>query len=119
MPATALCQANEPRFPAALLRPPPASPVRPADQRASQHAAETMRLLSDRLKPRRRIVHAGDVVYSAGERFESLYVLNSGFFKMVNLAADGREQVVSLKFRGDWLGFDGLAGGAYTCDAVR
>ena len=45
-------------------------------------------------------------------------MLNSGFFKMVNLAADGREQVVSLKFRGDWLGFDGIAAGAYSCDAV-
>jgi len=36
----------------------------------------------------------------------------------VNLAADGREQVVSLKFRGDWLGFDGIAAGSYACDAV-
>jgi len=25
---------------------------------------------------------------------------------------------VSLKFRGDWLGFDGIAQGAYSCDAV-
>jgi CRP/FNR family transcriptional regulator len=92
--------------------------VRVADRQASQTAAETMKLLRERLAPRRRVVHAGDVVYSAGERFESLYVLNSGFFKMVNLAADGREQVVSLKFRGDWLGFDGIAAGAYSCDAV-
>jgi CRP/FNR family transcriptional regulator len=37
---------------------------------------------------------------------------------MVNLTADGREQVVSLKFRGDWLGFDGIASGTYSCDAV-
>ena len=92
--------------------------VRAADRQASHTAAETMKLLSERLAPRRRVVHAGEVVYSAGERFDSLYVLNSGFFKMVNLAADGREQVVSLKFRGDWLGFDGIAAGAYSCDAV-
>ena len=118
MPATALRQADAPRLPTAMLRSPAPSPVRPADQRASKDAAETLRLLSERLAPRRRVVHAGEVVYSAGERFDSLYVLNSGFFKMVNLAADGREQVVSLKFRGDWLGFDGIAGGAYTCDAV-
>ena len=25
---------------------------------------------------------------------------------------------MSLKFRGDWLGFDGIAQGAYSCDAV-
>ena len=91
---------------------------RGADQRASQRVAETLKLLQDRLAPRRRVVHAGDVVFCAGARFSTLYVLNAGFFKMVNLAADGREQVVSLKFRGDWLGFDGIAGGAYSCDAI-
>jgi CRP/FNR family transcriptional regulator len=97
-----------------------ASPVvdRQADERASRHVADTLKLLEERLTPRRRVVHAGDVVYRAGERFGNLHILNSGFFKLVNLAADGREQVVSLKFRGDWLGFDGIAGGAYSCDAV-
>ena len=104
-------------FSATMLRV-AATPVRPCDRHASQTAADTLKLLSECLAPRRRVVHAGDVVYSAGERFEALYVLNSGFFKMVNLAADGREQVVSLKFRGDWLGFDGIAAGRYSCDAV-
>ncbi len=100
----------------------PAAAVAPADtradQRASQNITETLRLLSDTLAPQRRVVHAGDVIYRAGEQFANLYVLNSGFFKIVTLSADGREQVVSLKFRGDWLGFDGIAAGAYSCDAV-
>jgi CRP/FNR family transcriptional regulator, anaerobic regulatory protein len=89
-----------------------------SDQRASQRMADTLRLLQERLAPRRRVVHAGDSVYAAGERFTTLYILNSGCFKMVNLAVDGREQVVGLKFRGDWLGFDGIAGGVYACEAV-
>ena len=38
--------------------------------------------------------------------------------KIVNLSPDGREQVVGLHFRGDWLGFDGIASGHYGCDAV-
>jgi CRP/FNR family transcriptional regulator len=118
MPAIALQHTDAPRFNPAVLRPPGSASVRPADRHASQSAADTLRLLSERLLPRRRVVHAGDVVYSAGEHFDALYVLNSGSFKMLNLAADGREQVVSLKFRGDWLGFDGIAGGTYTCDAV-
>ena len=38
---------------------------------------------------------------------------------MVGLSADGREQVVGLKFRGDWLGFDGIVERRATgCDAV-
>ena len=85
---------------------------------AARHTADTLKLLCERLKPQRRVVHTGDVIYQAGERFGNLYILNSGFFKIVNLSADGREQVVGLKFRGDWLGFDGIAGGHYACDAV-
>lgn len=91
---------------------------RHADLVASRHVADTLKLLHERLAPRRRVVHAGDVIYSAGERFANLYILNAGFFKMVSVTSDGREQVVSLKFRGDWLGFDGIAGGAYSSDAV-
>lgn len=77
-----------------------------------------LKLLDDTLAPKRRVVHAGDVIYRGGDRFETLYILNSGFFKVVNQSADGREQVVGLKFRGDWLGFDGIARGQYCCDAI-
>jgi len=91
---------------------------RQADVIASQRVVDTLHLLQERLAPRRRVVHAGDVLYGAGEGFAHLYILSAGFFKMINVSADGREQVVSIKFRGDWLGFDGIAGGTYTCDAV-
>ena len=105
--------------PAFASRVAPASRVdRQADLVASRQVVDTLKLLQDRLAPRRRVVHAGDVVYGAGERFAHLYILNAGFFKMINVTSDGREQVVSLKFRGDWLGFDGIAGGTYSCDAV-
>ena len=88
------------------------------NQRASQRIADTLKLVQDRLAPQRRMVRAGESIYQAGERFSNLYILNSGFFKIVNLSQDGREQVVGLKFRGDWLGFDGIANGCYACDAI-
>ena len=94
------------------------APALPAACHSSQRIADALGLLADTLAPQRRVVRAGDAVYQAGERFASLYILNSGFFKIVNLAADGREQVVGLKFRGDWLGFDGIATGQYGCDAI-
>ena len=103
---------------AAALRPAGVAWDEEANRRASQHIAEALALLHEAFAPQRRIVHAGDVIYQSGERFGNLYVLNSGFFKIVNLAPDGRELVVGLKFRGDWLGFDGIAGGRYNCDAV-
>jgi CRP/FNR family transcriptional regulator len=87
-----------------------AAPTRPI--------VEVLNLLSELLTPQRRLLHAGDVLYQAGERFGNLYILNSGFCKVMTMSPDGREQVVGLKFRGDWLGFDGIADGAYSCDAV-
>ena len=87
-------------------------------QQGAPRIAEELKLLQDHLPIQRRIVHAGDAVYRAGETFGFLYVLNSGFFKVVNLSADGREQVVALHFKGDWLGLDGIASGRYGCAAI-
>jgi CRP/FNR family transcriptional regulator, anaerobic regulatory protein len=89
-----------------------------ANLRESHRIAETLALLERLLAPQRRLVHAGELIYQAGERFSQLHILNAGFFKIVTLSPDGREQVVGLKFRGDWLGFDGIAGGCHSCDAV-
>jgi CRP/FNR family transcriptional regulator len=88
------------------------------DQRASRAIGDTLALIDDALSPQRRLVRAGEVIYQAGDEFSNLYLLNAGFIKIVNLSPDGREQVVGLKFRGDWLGFDGIADGHYACDAV-
>jgi CRP/FNR family transcriptional regulator len=88
------------------------------DQDLGRHIADTLASLNEALAPQRRVVRAGDTVYQTGGSFANLYILNSGLCKIVNLAADGREQVVGLKFRGDWLGFDGIAQGQYLCDAV-
>jgi CRP/FNR family transcriptional regulator len=85
---------------------------------AARRIADTLALLCEHVPLQRRVVHAGDRLYRAGDRFTTLHVLNSGFCKVVNLAADGREQVVGLHFKGDWLGFDGIADGRHTCDAV-
>jgi CRP-like cAMP-binding protein len=85
---------------------------------SARQTAETLRLLQQHVPQQRRVVHAGDRLYQAGERFTSLHVLNSGFFKVVNISSDGRERVVALYFLGDWLGFDGIALGRHGCDAV-
>jgi CRP/FNR family transcriptional regulator len=83
-----------------------------------QRIADMLRLLEGTLPIQRRIVRTGDAVYQAGQAFGCLYVVNSGFFKMVNLSDEGREQVVGVHFKGDWLGLDGIASGHYGCDAI-
>jgi CRP/FNR family transcriptional regulator len=84
----------------------------------TRRIADTLKLLAASVPLQRRVVHAGDTLYQAGERFTHLHVLNSGFFKVVSTASDGREQVVGLLLRGDWMGFDGIARQQYGCDAV-
>lgn len=85
---------------------------------ARQRIADTLQLLQDHLPIQRRLVRAGDAVYQIGQPFGSLYVVNAGYFKMINLSGEGREQVVGLHFKGDWLGLDGIAASRYQCDAV-
>lgn len=66
----------------------------------------------------RRTLHADESLHQAGERFERLHLVHSGFVKVLSCAADGRHQITALLMKGDWLGFDGIAGGCYTSDAV-
>lgn len=85
---------------------------------AGERIAGMLQLLQDSIALQKRVLHAGDALYQAGDAFGWLHVVNSGCFKMVSLSVDGREQVVGLHFKGDWLGFDGIAEGRYGCDAV-
>ncbi len=79
---------------------------------------ESLALVKRHLQFTRRTVHAGDPVQVAGQTFSRLHVVNSGAFKTVTLATDGREQIVGLHFKGDWIGFDGVSSGQCACDAI-
>jgi CRP/FNR family transcriptional regulator, anaerobic regulatory protein len=96
----------------------PNSSERTQPTAAARQISETLQLLQQHVPLQRRIVHAGDRLFQAGDPFTTLHVLNSGFFKIINGTNDGREQVVGLNFKGDWLGFDGIAHGRHACDAV-
>ncbi len=86
--------------------------------RTMRRVAETLALVADAVPVQRRLLRAGDTIYQAGQPLTHLYLLNAGFVKVVSLSADGREQITGLKFRGDWLGFDGIADGMHDCDAL-
>lgn len=121
MPSCTPCLPTTPARPVAadlLPQPLPGLAASTANRRASQRIADTLQLLASTLNPQRRVVHAGDTIYQSGDTFSHLYVLNAGICKLLSLSADGREQVVGLKFRGDWLGFAGIAKGHHMCDAV-
>lgn len=111
---TATASRSQPRL---MATPPSQAPQFEVPNEAKRIAA-MLELVAAAVPVQRRVVHAGDAIYQAGELFGRLHIVNAGFFKIVNSASDGREQVVGLQFRGDWLGFDGIATGRYGCDAI-
>jgi len=64
-----------------------------------------------RLKP-------GETLCRAGDEFEALYVVRSGFLKSVSVDATGNEQVMAFPMRGDVIGLGSLEPGHYTADAI-
>jgi CRP/FNR family transcriptional regulator, anaerobic regulatory protein len=81
----------------------------PATAQSGQWRIELIDLLEGQVPFARSRVHAGDRVQSAGAPFDCLRVVKLGACKSVNLSADGRERVVGLHFKGDWIGFDNIA----------
>jgi CRP/FNR family transcriptional regulator len=64
-----------------------------------------------------RRLRAGETLFRAGDRFDSIYFVRSGFFKTVRVQSNGIEQVMAFPGRGDALGLDGHASGRYSTDA--
>ena len=98
--------------PSSHLRTAPLAPVAPAGDRI----AEALRLVRDAVPIVRRSCQAGDRLHAAGDPFVHLHIVHAGVFKVVAGSADGREQVTGLQFKGDWLGFDGIATGRHATD---
>ena len=72
----------------------------------------------DELVSARHRVKRGEHLYRAGEPFDSIYAVRSGFFKTDVLLEDGREQVTGFQMTGELLGLDGISTEAHSCNAV-
>jgi hypothetical protein len=73
--------------------------------------------LDDLVSTRRRIKR-GDHLYRAGEAFDAIYAIRSGFFKTDVLLEDGRDQVTGFQMAGELLGMDGISTEIHTCNAI-
>jgi len=93
-------------------------PVATAAARPDERIGRMLAMLKEELPIRRRVVGAGGRVYAAGDHFDALHVVHCGVFKTTSGTPDGRDKIVGLHFKGDWLGFDGIADGQHRCDAV-
>ena len=72
----------------------------------------------DTLVATRRTVGRGDTLFRAGDEFQSLYAVRTGFFKTCVSSEDGRDQVTGFQMAGELLGLDGISTDNHTCDAV-
>jgi CRP/FNR family transcriptional regulator len=61
---------------------------------------------------------AGQRIFTIGQSFDTLYIVNSGFLKTVLLDDSGNEQVLSFPMKGDVLGVDGIHAKQYMSEAV-
>lgn len=72
----------------------------------------------DTLVATRRRVKRGEALFRAGDSFESIYAVRSGFFKTRLTSEDGRDQVTGFQMPGELLGLDGIATEIHSVDAV-
>ncbi|CAD5375002.1 Transcriptional regulatory protein btr [Rubrivivax sp. A210] len=77
-----------------------------------------MEYIDSRLVATRRKVARGAPLYQAGDRFESLYAVWTGFFKTAVNSQDGRSQVTGFQLGGELLGLDGIGSRRHEVDAT-
>ncbi|NOS95974.1 MAG: fumarate/nitrate reduction transcriptional regulator Fnr [Methylotenera sp.] len=72
----------------------------------------------DEVVEKRRRIKQGELLFSNGEAFTSLYAIRTGFFKTCVTSADGREQVTGFQMAGEIIGMDGIVSDHHNCNAV-
>lgn len=65
-----------------------------------------------------RSLKPGETLHRAGDRFDAIYVVRSGFLKTVSVDRAGAEQVLAFPMGGDVIGLDGLDTERYASDVV-
>lgn len=79
--------------------------------------ADEMQKLDEVVEKRRR-VKQGELLFSSGDTFTSLYAIRTGFFKTCVTSEDGREQVTGFQMAGEIIGMDGIVTDYHNCNAV-
>jgi len=65
-----------------------------------------------------RRIKAGETLYRAGDPFNAVYVVRSGFFKTVATETNGAELILAFPMPGEVIGLEGVDSGRYLAEAV-
>ncbi len=79
---------------------------------------QELELVDDRLVTVRHKVARGETLLHAGDPFDVLYAVRTGFFKTCLSSRDGRDQVIGFQMAGELIGMDGIGTGLHQADAV-
>ena len=79
---------------------------------------EELEHIDDRLVTVLRKVAHGEALFSAGDRFDAVFEIWTGFFKTVVATSQGRQQVTGFPMGGELMGLDGIDTGRYSVDAL-
>jgi CRP/FNR family transcriptional regulator len=71
-----------------------------------------------RLVAGRRKVARGETLFRAGDRFDAVFAVWTGFFKTCVSSKDGRGQVTGFQMGGELIGLDGIGTRRHEVDAV-
>jgi len=74
--------------------------------------------IDDRLVTVLRKVAHGETLFRAGDRFDAVFEIWTGFFKTVIATSQGRAQVTGFPMGGELMGLDGIDTGRYSVDAI-
>ncbi|WP_341675341.1 fumarate/nitrate reduction transcriptional regulator Fnr [Niveibacterium sp. SC-1] len=72
----------------------------------------------DGLITARKRIKRSQHLYRAGEPFDAIYAIRTGFFKTDILTEDGRDQVTGFQMAGEIIGLDGISTDRHVCNAV-
>jgi CRP/FNR family transcriptional regulator len=74
--------------------------------------------IDERLVAVRHRVPRGTKLFQAGDNFQSVFAVWTGFFKTCIASKDGREQVTGFQMGGELVGLDGIGTRRHEVDAV-
>jgi CRP/FNR family transcriptional regulator, anaerobic regulatory protein len=79
---------------------------------------EELKHIDNRLVTLQRKVAHGETLFHAGDQFDAVFEIWTGFFKTVVTTSQGREQVTGFQMGGELMGLDGIDTGRYGVDAI-
>ncbi len=79
---------------------------------------DELKIIDQRMVAHLKKVARGEMLFRAGDRFDSVFAVWTGFFKTVIGSTPGREQVTGFQMCGDLLGLGSIDTGRHDVDAV-